>query len=247
MYTTSYPIARISLTLLYRRIFIQSWVRVVSLFLIFCYAGYAIGSFFADIFTFNPIASAWDTHVKRTHTINIKALYLANSGFNIATDFILLILPLAAIYNLRMSRLRKMGLGFIFCLGCLTVIASIFRLALYYTYDTFDPNCKPLFPTRLVFLRTCLINNRSILAPISLTCTTVQSKSNLLIFHCRRSLTNPMVDPRGNGSRNPLPLLRNHATPPPPRLRLHILATLARKPVARRARPRRLHLAPPLP
>ena len=142
MYTTSYPIARISLALLYRRIFMQPWIRGPCWFLVFCYMGYSIGSFFADIFTFKPIASAWDTNIKRTHTINIKALYLANSGFNIATDIILLLLPLAAIWNIRMSRMRKIGLGLIFSLGCLTCIASIFRLALYYTYNILDPNCE---------------------------------------------------------------------------------------------------------
>ena len=147
MYTTSYPIARISLTLLYRRIFIQPWVRWTCWFLVFCYAGYAVGSFFADIFTFNPIRSAWDLNVKRTHTINIKALYLANSGFNIGTDIILLFLPLGALWNLRMSFWRKLGICLIFCLGCLTCIASIFRLALYYTYNTLDPNCKLFFFT----------------------------------------------------------------------------------------------------
>lgn len=146
MYTTSYPIARISLALLYRRIFIQSWVRWTCWFLIFCYAGYAIGSFFADVFTFKPIASGWDLNVTRTHTINIKALYLANSGFNIGTDIVLLLLPLAAIWNIRLSVWRKVGLGLIFSLGCLTVIASIFRLALYYTYNTLDPNCKSAPP-----------------------------------------------------------------------------------------------------
>ncbi|KAL8827248.1 MAG: hypothetical protein Q9191_003301 [Dirinaria sp. TL-2023a] len=140
MYTTSFPIARISLTLLYKRIFIQARIRWICWFLVFCYTGYAIGSSFADIFQFNPIASAWDLNVKRTHSINLKALYLANTGFNISTDFILLILPLAGIWTLRMTPWRKTGLGLIFCLGCLTVIASILRLVLYYSYNTLDPN-----------------------------------------------------------------------------------------------------------
>ena len=41
--------SRISLVLLYRRIFIQQWFRAVCWFLIFCYAGYALGSAVADV------------------------------------------------------------------------------------------------------------------------------------------------------------------------------------------------------
>ena len=222
MYTTSYPIARISLTLLYHRIFLQSWIRGTCWFLIFCYTGYAVGSFIADICQFWPIESSWDLDVKRTHAIDLKALYLANTGFNIATDAILLFLPLVAIWDLRMTRWRKIGLGLIFCLGCLTVIASIFRLSLYHQYNTLDPNCK----------QSSSPSQHDIL------------KASPLY---RRPRPNPMVDPRRNGPRDPLPLLRNHATPAAPRLRLLLLSTFAPQPIAPRTRHRGPHNHSPSP
>ena len=43
-----------------------------------------------------------------------------------------------------MSWLNKLGLSAIFCLGGLTVVASIFRVVCYLNYNVLDPNCKPL-------------------------------------------------------------------------------------------------------
>ena len=115
---------------------------MVCWFLIFCYAGYAIGSAIADFCLVRPLAAQWDVNVKATYHIDSPKLYLANSGFNIATDAILLVLPLVVIWTLNVSRLHKMGLSAIFCLGVLTLIASIMRLICYYQYDKLDPNCE---------------------------------------------------------------------------------------------------------
>ena len=150
LYTTSYPISRISLVLLYRRVFIQQWVRKVCWFLLFAYVGYAIGSMIADLCAAFPVQSNWNPDIKATRYIDGKALFLANSGFNIATDVILLILPLIVIWTLKRSRANKLGLSAIFCLGVLTVIASIARLVYYYKYVVNDPMCESALGLRVV-------------------------------------------------------------------------------------------------
>lgn len=124
LYTTGYPIARISLVLLYRRVFIQTWVKGSCWFLVFCYAGYAIGSMVADLCAVFPVASVWNPDIKATSSINGKSLFLANCGFNIATDFILLALPLTVVWSMKSTRLHKIALSAIFCLGALTVSKS---------------------------------------------------------------------------------------------------------------------------
>ena len=121
LYTTGYPMSRISLVLLYRRVFIQQWVKKVCWFLVFCYVGYAIGSMVADFCATFPVQSVWNIDTRATHAINGKALFLANCGFNIATDVILLVLPLLVIWTMKSNRLHKVGLSGIFCLGALTV------------------------------------------------------------------------------------------------------------------------------
>ena len=124
LYTTSYPVSRISLVLLYRRVFIQQWVKKVCWFLISCYIGYAIGSMVADLCAAFPIQSVWNPDIRATRQIEGKALFLANCGFNIATDVILLVLPLVVIWAMKRTRIHKLGLSAIFCLGALTVSPS---------------------------------------------------------------------------------------------------------------------------
>ena len=144
LYTVAYPMARISLVLLYRRVFIQKWFRIACWFLIFCYAGYALGSAVADLCQAIPINANWNKNVTASYHIDDVKLYVANSGFNIATDVILLILPLVVIWRLNMNVKHKIGLSLIFSLGVLTVVASIMRLITYYDVTTFDPLCECL-------------------------------------------------------------------------------------------------------
>ena len=134
--------ARISLCLLYMRVFVKTWFRMTCWFLIFCFAGYMVGSFFADIFQAWPIAANWDLSVKMIHTTNRRHLFLGNASFNIVTDAALLVLPLCIIWKLKMNWPQKLGISLVFCLGGLTVIASIFRLQSYVAYQGSDPNCK---------------------------------------------------------------------------------------------------------
>ena len=147
LYTTSYPISRISLVLLYQRVFIQPWVKKVCWVLTFCYAGYAVGSMVADFAAALPVASNWNPDVQPKRQIDGRALFIGNSAFNIATDVILLILPLPVIWTLKRDYLYKWGLTGVFSLGVLTVIASIARLVYYYQYDENDPLCTYRMPS----------------------------------------------------------------------------------------------------
>ena len=124
--------ARISLVLLYRRLFIaKRWFSWLCWFLVFCYAGYAFGSAVADLCQAIPIEAGWDKNVKASYHMNDQKLYIANAAFNISIDAILLVMPLAVVWTLRMTFLHKVGLSCIFSLGNLTVLASIFRLIHY--------------------------------------------------------------------------------------------------------------------
>lgn len=96
----------------------------------------------ADFCQVLPVEANWNPDVKPTSVIHTKDLYLGNTGFNIATDAILLVLPLSIVWTLRMTWLHKLGLTAVFCLGGLTVVASIFRLVCYLTYNVLDPNCE---------------------------------------------------------------------------------------------------------
>ena len=117
----------------------------------------------ADLCAAFPVHFNWTPGVQATRHIDGKTVFFANCGFNIATDVILLVLPLIIIWKMKNTRLYKLGISGIFCLGVLTVrrftttlprygkilklnplqvIASIARLVYYCTFDPNDPMCE---------------------------------------------------------------------------------------------------------
>ena len=139
LYTTGYPLSRISLVLLYRRVFeSRRWFLNLSLVLIIMFVGYMIGTVVADIVTDIPIAAYWDHSIKPIRAIDGIALYVFNVSFNIATDLLLLILPNFIIWRLGISCWQRIGLSAIFSLGALTLIASVLRLIYFFRIKVYD-------------------------------------------------------------------------------------------------------------
>ena len=64
---------------------------------------------------------------KSLHCINSTKLTLANRWLHVATDLLLLSVPLIILYRLQMPLRKKLSVGFIFCFGIVCVIASIQR------------------------------------------------------------------------------------------------------------------------
>lgn len=140
-YTTGYPLSRISLCLLYRRIFVQHWFRLISLFFVGVFACYSISTIIVDSVLTLPVNSFWDSDVKATHTLDLVKLYTANAAFNITTDTILLFLPLTIVWRLSMTWMQKLGLTAIFGLGALTLVASIARMTTFGAVRGDDITC----------------------------------------------------------------------------------------------------------
>ena len=132
--------------ILYKRVFVKEWFRWTCWFLICCYAGYSISTVFVDAFGVLPVKAVFDKSITPTHVINWKQLVFANTVFNITTDLILLVLPLTVIWTLKTNRLSRIGLSLIFCLGVLTLVASIMRCYYSFVYDLKDPDCKSIQP-----------------------------------------------------------------------------------------------------
>ncbi|KAL8731714.1 MAG: hypothetical protein Q9181_004203 [Wetmoreana brouardii] len=130
-YTTGYPLSRISLCLLYRRIFVQQWFRIICWFFVGAFTCYMISTIIVDSVLTLPVNAFWDSNVKPTRTLDLVKLYTANAAFNITTDTILLFLPLTIVWRLSMTWLQKLGLTAIFCFGALTLVASIARMTVF--------------------------------------------------------------------------------------------------------------------
>lgn len=116
VYLTTLAGIKCSILLLYRRIFPVSWFRKALLGLaVFILAWYLI-TFFCGVLTCIPVQAVWDVTVKG-RCIHYGQVTLAFGVCNIATDFIMLGLPLPLVWRLQMPLQRKIIISMTFMCG----------------------------------------------------------------------------------------------------------------------------------
>lgn len=72
----------------------------------------------ASIWQCSPIAGAWDKSIKPMHCgVNLTVNWYANAGFAIATDLMILILPMQPIWTSKLPVNQKRALMLVFALG----------------------------------------------------------------------------------------------------------------------------------
>ena len=111
-------LTKMSILLLYLRIFIQRWFRIICHILLVIIASYMVAALFASIFQCTPVARAWDKSIAGS-CISITNNWYANAGFSIATDLMILALPMYPIYRSKMALKRKIALMIVFAFGAL--------------------------------------------------------------------------------------------------------------------------------
>lgn len=72
----------------------------------------------SSVWQCSPIARAWDKSIPGS-CINITGNWYANAGFSIATDVIILALPMLPIYQSKLPSGQKLALMVVFALGIL--------------------------------------------------------------------------------------------------------------------------------
>lgn len=63
------------------------------------------------------MAFQWDKTIPGGHCFNVEAYFKSTSVPNIATDLVILVLPLPMVANLKVTLSRKLGLWFVFLVG----------------------------------------------------------------------------------------------------------------------------------
>lgn len=79
--------------------------------------GYSVGIFFSLLFACNPIEMSFNVLVTEGTCISAAGLYIATAVANVASDLILLVLPLPMIAGLQMPQKVKFILVVIFGIG----------------------------------------------------------------------------------------------------------------------------------
>lgn len=127
-YKLTMNLTKISILLLYMRIFaVFTWFRWIVRVLIVTVTAYMIAAFFASVFQCTPVERAWDKTVPGT-CISIEKNWYANAGFSIATDTIILLLPIQPILSLKLPIGEKVAVMGVFILGAFVTLTSILRM-----------------------------------------------------------------------------------------------------------------------
>lgn len=121
LYVPCLALAKFSLLLFYHQLSPIRWFKTAVYILMAVVVGYSSAIIFALIFPCNPIAKNWDITITHGTCINRAAIYIATAVVNIATDVMLLILPIPIIVHLQMPTMQKIGVVFIFTLGSMWV------------------------------------------------------------------------------------------------------------------------------
>lgn len=117
-YVTSIMLTKFALLLLYLRVFSTSHrFRTAIYCLGATVALWAVALYAVLTFQCEPVAAAWAPWISPKQCLSIKWIQVGNAVPNIATDFIILSLPLTQVRKLNISLMQKVSLCFAFMLG----------------------------------------------------------------------------------------------------------------------------------
>ncbi|KAG9250667.1 putative PTH11-typeG-protein-coupled receptor [Emericellopsis atlantica] len=124
----SLDLAKCSVVLFYLRVFGKiRWFRCCCICLMVIIGGHCFAAVFAVLFQCQPPRKAWRTSIDGA-CIDNGQFWLANAGFSIATDVIILMLPMRLVFALRGPGLRRVALTVLFALGLFVLAASSLRM-----------------------------------------------------------------------------------------------------------------------
>ncbi|KAL9632398.1 MAG: hypothetical protein Q9204_003812 [Flavoplaca sp. TL-2023a] len=130
LYLISMMSTKIAILLLYKALFgVKRSFRYLCYGMMAIVTSYCVIFFFILAFHCNPVQKAWQIITFRgpSKCFGIGTIQIVIGGFNIVTDFIILIMPMPIILGLNMDWKRKIGLLVIFGTGIVVLASTIVR------------------------------------------------------------------------------------------------------------------------
>lgn len=113
---------KISILLLYIRLFIQRWFLITCWTSVGIVVAFTVGTVMSSIFQCTPIEFAFNkTLPGGGHCLSLPAFWYANAAFNILSDLVLIGLPIPIIFKLQLPLKSKIALCGVFAVGILSV------------------------------------------------------------------------------------------------------------------------------
>ncbi|RMZ41882.1 hypothetical protein AFCA_011725 [Aspergillus flavus] len=128
---------KLSILLMYYRIFrfpyFKTWAYIIGTFVIL----WVICITFLFIFICVPVEKLWYPQIPG-RCINQVGTWIANAVSTIATDIVILLLPIPQVWKLQLRLSEKIAVSIAFSLGFFVVFASAYRFSVLFTYTATD-------------------------------------------------------------------------------------------------------------
>ncbi|KAI9041876.1 uncharacterized protein KD926_006422 [Aspergillus affinis] len=154
-YTLLVPSIKISILLLYRRIFpvrkfqIASWI-VGGLVCTWCLA-----VFITVLLQCRPISLNWDKSQPGT-CIDSKQFFFGNAISNLLIDVVILMMPIPMVLQLQLRTSQKLTILGIFLLGGFVCVASIMRVVTLKIFESNDTSYSVMEAATWTFVEPCV-------------------------------------------------------------------------------------------
>lgn len=117
-YNLSIALVKLSILLLYLRVFTPVYIRKTTYAVFAAVALVSLWSVLSSIFFCVPVARYWDPTVNGS-CLPLQPRWISGATLNIASDFVIFVLPLTVVGRLGLPKRQKIGLFLVFALGFL--------------------------------------------------------------------------------------------------------------------------------
>jgi len=117
MYNLSLTFTKISIILLYLRIFVGKPIRRACWIMMAIVVAYGLWNVVASVFSCYPIPYSWDKTIEGGKCQDKMALWFSIAALNITTDLAIFALPMPVFASLQLPRKQKMCLMLVFAVG----------------------------------------------------------------------------------------------------------------------------------
>ncbi|KAH8880569.1 hypothetical protein GQ53DRAFT_630003, partial [Thozetella sp. PMI_491] len=128
LYNAGLVTVKISIVLMYRRIFVGEGMRRATLTALVMLIAWGISVVVGLAMICLPIQKLWDDRVPG-RCVDFLPAFFAPACINMVADFAIFVLPMPAIRHLALPLKQKIMIALILCLGLLTCVISIVRLS----------------------------------------------------------------------------------------------------------------------
>lgn len=118
LWALSLSFSKVSILLLYCKLFPDLYIVLVARLTMVVIVMWAIATVLSGLFICWPISASW-TSDRRAHCGNQVMYFFVTGAINLATDVMVLILPLSHLFRLRLPKATKFGLIVVMSLGVL--------------------------------------------------------------------------------------------------------------------------------